>query len=289
MLFVPSATEYQWSVSNRADGLQPIVNPGTTITSGTANTKGTWTQLLSSAQVTEDIYGVFLEFNTGYVSAAARLLLADIGVDNAGGTAYLVKIPDLFVPGAGQMIPTNVRCGAHQFFFPLKIKAGSSIGCRLQGATASSTVNCLIKCFGQPSNPESVKVGSFVQAFGINTATTEATAITPGTTTEGAWVQLGGALTEPLWYWQAAFGSNLAAVVARNGYHVDIGVGDATNKITVVENQLFITDTAEAFGTTNFNLQPQHKAPPNTLVYGRAQCSGTPETNIQVAAYGLGG
>ena len=201
MLYVPSANDYKWKLSSQ-QGVRPAAAYGHSVTPGN-NVMGTWVQMVAGASLTEDVWFIMINVNSGAVSAASRDMLIDIGVDPAGGSSYVVKIPYLL---ASSSAPYNVSHGGCWFGFPLRIKAGSSIAARAQVNNATvGTVRVLAWVYGQPRRPETTRTGSFVRSFGQTTGSSSGTTTVPGTTADGTWVQLGSALAEPLWWWQLGF------------------------------------------------------------------------------------
>jgi hypothetical protein len=132
-----------------------------------------------------------------------------------------------------------------------------------------------------------VKAGSYVTAFGVNTGTSAGTAVTSGTTAEGALTLLGTS-TQEYFFWQAGMGCNdttQAALV----YAIDIAAGSSTSDFRLLLENLQV----------NLTAAEQQISPPLTVgcvanvssganIYGRVQCSGTSDSNITIAAYGVG-
>jgi len=101
---------------------------GTSITSSSsANTKGSWTQLIAST--TYKVVGimVYLEYN------GAAILMVDIGTGASGSEAAL--IPDIFVDFESSTGPQTVG-----IFFPVQIPVGTRIAARCQATAASKSV-----------------------------------------------------------------------------------------------------------------------------------------------------
>jgi hypothetical protein len=283
-LWVPTGTDYQWSLDTTTG--RPAAAFGTTVTaSATAHTMGSWAQLIVGSSVTEDVYGIAININSSFTSATRADSLLDIGIDEAGGSTYTVKIPYLLAGQANTYI-----LGGLYYYFPLFIKSGSSIGARIQSITGSRTARVWATLYGGPAHPAATRVGTFVQAFGITTAASNGTAITAGTTSEGSWTQIGSATTEDLWWWQFGHGydaATMAAVAA--GWSWDVGVGDATTRRLVMDNVLTITGTTEFIQSYGRAYGCRGHVKAGDIIYARGQCSGTPPTGTNCAVYGLGG
>lgn len=283
MLFVPVGPDFQWYYSNTLT-TQPTASYGTTITPGTtAGTYGSWAQVATAANMAKDTYGVFICFNAANTSAAVRNILCEMGVDNAGGTSYQSVIPYLI---AGNAVAYTAFGGGIYYYFPLYIKAGSTVAFRAMSNSAT-TFRVSVYFYGEPRRPDGVRVGSYVDAFGFDATNRVGTTITAGTTSEGAWTQLGSATTKNYWWWQCGFNINNATM--NSGiFHTDISAGNATNKKLLFENQYWAASATEAIGNIPAFQNAYNNVASGANIYGRAQASAT-TTGTNMIAYGLGG
>ncbi len=97
---------------------------GTTITaSGTANTKGSWTQLIASTSKRAVAITVSLAWGMGVD------MLVDVGTGAAG--SEVVLLPNLLHPAAGPRLT--------HFVFMIQIPSGTRVAARCQSPTASAT------------------------------------------------------------------------------------------------------------------------------------------------------
>ena len=281
MLWTPG-NHFNWSVDNHGVTFTAAAL-GTQITAGGSNnTKGSTTQLL--AAIAEDCYGIAIRFASGFSNAAIRNFLADLMIDPAGGTNWTVAIANLLNPGANLGVGGGV-----QYYFPLYLKAGTSIGMRAQCSTASSTFRVGIKLFGKPTRPELVRVGSKVQTLGADTANSRGTAVTPGASNvKGSYSASLGTLSFDAWWWQAGFAyadTALAAGVVMQ----DVAV-NSTNKLLVAENITTGWDGAENWGKDAFGDKvPAFDVPTGQDVYTRVASTATTETTPTGIVYALGG
>lgn len=248
-----------------------------------ANQKGTPVSLISGASVTEDCYGVIIKFNGGVSNGSSRRFLCDLLIDPAGGTSWSVLINNLYLLAAG--FGFSPTC----FYFPVYIKAGTSIGMQIQGSVANVAQRVGVRLLAKPSHPELVKCGSYVDTFGAVTASTEGTAITPGSNGAwGAYTASLGVTARDLWWWQAGYGLN-DTTVNNGSLLLDVAV-NATNKIKCLSELwiMLISDesvTKPAFGDS----LPYRNIASGQDVYIRGNHSATPDSNNSVVAYGLGG
>ncbi len=259
---------------------RPAGTLGAAITPGN-NTYGSYAQVLSAANVARDLYGLLICFNAGAgAGSAARDIICTVGVDPAGGTSYTDTIPHLLASNANNM------AGARYYYFPLWVKAGSTVAVKASVNNATvGTINCWMQGYGDPTDQRMVRVGTRVEAVGAVTGSSCGTSVTPGTTSEGSWTDL-GALTNDAWWFQTGFGIN-NGTMALLTYAMDLGAGDATNKDILLQDILVATTGSETVA------QYMHLGPCGRDVkagehlYGRMQCSGTPDSGISQAAYAL--
>lgn len=265
---------------------RPAAAFGTTVTPA-QNTKGSYSSSMLTAA--RDAYGILINANSNAVTTAARDTILDIGVDPAGGTAYTVLIPDLLVSAAS---PYNIGSGGIWYYFPVWIKSGSTVAARASVNNATvGTLSCNVTLFGSPKDRRLIRVGTFVKAIGITSASSSGTAVTSGTTSEGSWTSL-GSIANHLWWWQLGMGCSDGTMSANIIYHGDLSLGDASNKRIVVQDQLWISPSnAEQFGNVLHGIPTcEYDVPASGVTaYGRLQCSGTADAGLSLAAYGVGG
>jgi hypothetical protein len=270
--------DFGWSVSNHTT--RPAAAMGTSITPGN-NTKGTPVQLLTA--LANDVYLVAININSNSVSAAARDTLVDIGIDEAGGTNYTYRIPDLI----GSCASSCDVLGGIWYVFRLFIRAGSTIGARASVNNATvGTLRVWVTMFGRPRNPEMCKVGSYVEAIGVVAASSRGTTVTPGTTSDGTWTSI-GSTTKELWWWQAGVGVNDSTMSALVNT-LDVAVGSA-GEMPLITDQLWRSDASERLSNDRISSGCERYVPAGTALYARMQCSGTADAAYSVAIYGVGG
>lgn len=285
MIYSPFGADFQWLYSN-VTATRPAAAFGTLVTAGgTANTMGAYATLVTAANITTDVYGIQLNFNNGFTSATVKNFLVNIGVDNAGGTAFVTKIPFLMAGHSGPY----ATVGGISYYFPLYIPAGSSIGIQAQGTVASSTFSTAVTLYGQPRRPDAVRVGSKVFSFGQTTATSSGTAITLGTTAKGAYTQVGTAATQSLWWWQCGY-SSIDITMTAATIHLDVAAGSSTtvNKL-LFQNQQFIVNATEQIANFPNLVGSYNNVASGDLVFIRGQSSANADTSPNVMAWGLGG
>jgi hypothetical protein len=245
--------------------------------------KGSYVQLASGANLAQDVYGIFLWFNGGNTSATIRDILADIGVDPAGGTAYaqLNGINNIFVPQA-----VNACYGGRMFWFPLFVKAGSSIGVCGQSNIAT-TFRCMARFYGRPTKPENEIVGRYTETIGVSG--NGGTPFTCGSSgAVGDWTSI-GTTTRPLWYFQLCAGHNVSTVSQQISFF-DLGFGDGTvaNTIIIIKNLVqWDPDNYEQSGNP-LSCDGFWEVPAGSTLYVRGSSSTTAQ-GTEAVAVGIGG
>jgi hypothetical protein len=278
-----SGNRFNWWATN---GATPAASTyGTTLTAGsTAHTLGSTVELLSAAAVTSDVYGVLICMNGGQFATQARDFLLNIVTDPAGGTAWGTVIPNLLAtsPGTIGSATSAARTVGVWYYFPLFIKAGSSIGGNCQSA-AANVLGVAITVFGRPSRPEMMNVGQYVTAFGANTATSG------GTAASATYAQMGANLTRPHWWWQVGYGCTDATQTGAM-LMVDLARGTATTKDVIFENFILSSSVDETLGIPT-PMRPDYycEVPTGQGIYAKLRSSATLDTGTTLVAYGLGG
>jgi hypothetical protein len=283
-LWVPNGSgDFLWRKSN-VEGVRPVQAYGTTITvPGSANTKGSYATALGALAF--DVYGIFIRATDVFFNNTTGTdTLIDIGVDPAGGTSFTVIIPDLQVSGASGL----THAGGQNFYFPLWIKAGSSIGIRAASVKTANTFGVEVCVFGKPHDPKLIKAGTYVASFGVSAGTSTGTAVTCGTTSDGAWTQIGSATTKDYWWFQIAKCAGATATLDLI-YKVDLAVGDASNKRIVIQEQFWSNCPSGALATPGSGTQGACYSKTGDNIYVRAQCSGAADGGTGFSVYALGG
>lgn len=269
-------------LTGNATGTRVSSISGTQITPGTSGSYGSYTEVLASGSIARDCYMIDITIHRNAQTAEARDTVFTLGIDTAGGTAWVDWIPDLLAPCAPIIGSTALAVGIN-YRFPLYVKAGSSIACKAATESATArTPRVIVSLFGDPSNTANIRAGMGVEAIGVSG--TGGTAVTSGTTSEGAWTSL-GTTTKNCFYWQQGFGvSN--ATMATLSYTGDIAAdNDGTTPNKIQEDVLITTTNGEICSLTQFESWQSVKG--GETMYGRLQCSGTPDSGISMAAYGV--
>lgn len=277
----------EWGlIISSVDGTRPAAAMGTAITPVQNATNGTYATVLAGASVTQDVYAIEICVNSVAISAAARDCLATLGFDPAGGTSFtdfvdlLCGQASFYGGGAGGGVGGGVN-----FWFPLWLKSGTTIGMRASVNSADLTaINAFVRLYCKPSRPELIWCGQKIEQLGVTTASSTGTAVTAGTTSEGSWTSI-GTTTRDHRFFEFGFGLNDAAM-ASNAYSVDISVGDATNKKTIALDHTVTTSTGEASSKPASPIWARSKS--GDVVYARTQVGPSGSDTHSIAVYCMG-
>lgn len=281
MLHVPLGAGYGL-ITPSYGTTRPAATNGTSVTPVTTNAWGTAVQLHTAT--TADAYGIWVNINSNFTSAASRNTAIQIGVDEAGGTAYVYKLTNILCGNAGTYAGGS---GGIWHFFPLYIPTGSTIAVQARGSvvTALRVGTVLLQEYREPAV---FRRGTFSETLGVTVGAGTAAGVTAtaGTTAEGAWVTL-GTTVKRMWHWQVGCQVATAQTTQNaNAIHVDLAVGDATTKDIILTNSFFSTDTTEQIFNIPQNVM--YDVPAGSTIYGRLQISGTANA-YSLCAYGVGG
>lgn len=265
-----------------------VVTLGATVTPGN-NTYGTYAQMLAGAAVTDEAYGIWVTIYGNAVSASARDAIGKIGLDAAGGTTYTDAIIDFSCSAAGSLSGASGGGGGITLYFPLRITAGSSIAIAVSVNNATvGTCTAFCRLVAKPTGPTPPRAGAFVRTFGSTPASSSGTAVTPGNSAKSAWVQMGSAVADSLWYWTLSVCNNNAVYGNNNPSVWDLGIGSSTTTLRIIIlDQIIIHSTSESMSFTSIGAYGL--AAPGDLIFIRAATQGAPQTGFSAIAHGTGG
>lgn len=228
--------EWLFRGASVADGTRPnIANTwGTSVTPAQDAYGAAYANLgvISSAY---DIYEWSISaFNIG-VAGASRIGMIKLGMDLAGGTNFTDFLTDLMVGPA-----TGASITGYEFLtgfrFRKRIPAGASIG--VKGAVHSATLTAfrswLYDAVGRPRRPEFARTHEYIDTFGATIANCQGVTVTPGTTNDGSWFEI-GTITRRLGWFEYSLALDDSTMTA-SALYTDIALGDATNKRVIISN-----------------------------------------------------
>ena len=292
MLYVPGNTwGFTWDNLSTTD--TPPSTAGLDVTAhASADTKGSWVNISTTNKgagavttLAREVSLIYLLLGGGSASTVARSRLVDIGFDPAGGTTYQLLASNL-MPGP----TTSVTGSPWRVCLPVQIPAGSSVAARAAANVGGSTNRVAAIYYGAPSNKTAFFCGQGVESIGVPNygsvpANSEGVAITPGNSGAwSSWTSLGTS-TRLCRFWNLAAAIRNATTAALY-YYFELGYGDATNPVKIVNRSWGQTDTSERmyWYTDSFAAC---EVPAGSTLYARATCSGTADTGFTAAAYGV--
>lgn len=168
---------------NKLSLRSPTVSGIQTLTpAGTANTKGSYTQMLASTSA--DCRMLRIELFANPSAANTKSFLVDIATGAAASEAVLV-------PNLGVQATIQFGLARSVFFIPCRIPAGTRIAARCQCNTGTSPENMFAQVTVYDGDVRQLGGGGGVDAIGADTATSRGTAITPGNSSvKSSYVQL---------------------------------------------------------------------------------------------------
>lgn len=273
--------EFDWQTDNYGTTYSDA-GLGTSIPANAlAHTKGAGTSVIAGNSVTEDVYGISIMGIGGAASVTSQRFLADLLTDPAGGTSWSLAIENLLFHGP------SIQIGGYRYYFPLFLKAGTSIGFQQQSSeTVTVPMRVAIRLYGKPTRPELLKTGQTVETYGAVTASTEGTTITPGVAVLGAWASIGTTTGEP-WWWQAGMAATDISLNAQINLQ-DVAIGDATNKRMCIENLTNTNNTNEQCSKGEIGMRwPTRQAVAGETVYTRGTGRTTADIGVTACVYGM--
>ena len=249
---------------------------GTEVTSGAANTKGSYVELVASSSF--DAQGILVCANSNtFVAFKAHLL--DIAVGAAASEQII--LPDL--------LTTDFWDAFFYGYFPISIPSGTRISARCQSDGASAPLDVTVTLLAQGFLPSSPL--SRVEAWGVDAATSRATSIDPGGSadTKGSWAELVASTAfDARGILVATVSSNIIRADSRWLLDIATGAG-GSEQVLLGDFMLIGDDLKDQIRPAQFPFLPVY-IPAGSRVAVRTQCTITDATDrlFQVAIYGVG-
>lgn len=257
------------------------INNGAQVTAGANDTKGTVVDLLGSA-LTHDVELLYIGISGFVTSASNASALLDIMVDPAGGTDWSVLIPNLLAGWSDAMNVVNNAPPPRNYYFPIQIPSGATIGARAQTALGSDLAGrVLIYAIGGNADPGSWWAGTSVEAIGIDTANSIGQMHTAGNSgSYSSWTNLGSTVSSGCNAVQFAVqGENDASATSSLIYQFELGVSNTAIAPPIVVASRFNESIGALPTMTLFRSIPS-----GAQLQIRGKCSGTAQP-MDVAAW----
>jgi hypothetical protein len=249
---------------------------GTVVTAGgTAHTLGSsFTDLITPAH---DVYELYIFISDTFTSNTQTDALVNLYIGSAGNEV-------LFIEGLLAGWCANLNGGtlnSKRYRFPVFVPAGTRISAKSQSIVASKNVDVAIYAAGgKPSG----WVGTGVETLGLNTASSQGTSVTPGTTSEGSFTSIGTSGKHYGYVFPMVQGTLADTGVSNNVIALDIGSGG-----TVFPDleDLFHHMTGSTESGGNLTEGAFCDIPSGTALQLRAQISGSTAEAVDCAIYGV--
>lgn len=275
-------------IAHPSAGTRPVSAYGSPVTpDATQNAYGAWT----SYGVPSDLYETtMIDVFVSSVSSASRLTMIDIGMDVAGGTSFTsIHSSGSLDLVAGQPGAYNDGAAARgvRWRLPFRFPKGATIGVRgKQNNATPAAFRVAVRAWGKPIAPHLSWYATTVEKFGTSVlGGSQGTAITPGTSSDGAWTAIGSVTTKPIRFLTFGYAIDSASF-GGVGYHVDVGYGDVSDPTIVIADAHVETSSAEALW---FDRPGEFcDIPIGKQLYARVQSgTATVDANHSIALYGF--
>lgn len=206
-----------------AAGLNTGSSTGVSVTTGAANTKGSYAELAASTSY--DAQGFFV--TAGKASDTATDTLFDIAIGAAASEQIII----------GNLFGSGKNDRALRYYCSIPIPAGSRIAARAQSVSATVTARIgLTLC---AKHPKGVQKGR-ITTYGANTADSGGVSIDPGATlnTKGAYSEIVASTTYDHDGFILALSEQNNYVRSAASYLVDVAVGAAGSEIVYAPDQI---------------------------------------------------
>lgn len=244
---------------------------------GSANVKGSFTQLVASTSFPGNALKIRLAQNTNTAD-----YLVDIAFGGAGNE--VVKISNL-------LLSSLHITAAMEATIPLFIPSGTRISARVQASTGGLTANVAVQVMALGPGENFKNVPQFVTTYGDNPADSGGTSIDPGGTlnTLGAWVQLTAAAAALHKGLLISTGIQVNAAPAAARWLCEIGIGSAGNEVTKAKFFFEENGSTSSGGTHPMFHYIPIIIPKGQRIAVRSQSSGNDATDrlFDVVGYAL--
>jgi hypothetical protein len=252
------------------------------------NTYGSYAEVMSAAAVSADAFGFWIHVQGLGANTFARDALITVAGDPAGGTAWDGNeiVEDLIVSDAAPTVNNTVGAGI-EYYFPIKIESGTSLAVKASVNNATpGTMQVSIRLACEPDRVDLIRCGTAIRGYGATAASSNGTAVTAGSASEGAWTEI-GTLADAIWYLTAGVGYSNASM-ASAPTAMDIAIGASTLSNRIVLSDVIITQSGFEQQTA-FYPGAMVNGEVGEKIFARLQVAGAVTTNFSVIAYGVTG
>lgn len=256
---------------------RPAATLGVLVTGGgSSHALGSFATIASATEF--DSWAVALTFHSTMTAATQTDALLNIYIGGSGNETLL--IPSML---AGWVVTYADSTERRPTYLPLHIPAGSRLTAKCQGLQTNKTMYVGLRLFGGGQPPH--WVGRGVEALGVNIGSSRGTNITPGTTSEGTFVNMGTSTYDYGYVLPMLQGGGSDVDMAEDGLGVDVGVGDALYR--GLENFTFHNAIDERVSRTFAKMGAATRIPAGTTLQLRGQYVGASTDVLDAALYGV--
>ncbi len=242
---------------------QPATSWGTVLTSAATahNYPATFTELIASTAFSTDWVNIL--FHSNFATATDTDSIVTIYAGAAA--AEQILIPDLLAGWANVFDGQGLN--NKTYGFPLRIPASTRLSARHRSVRTSTAVTCMIELLGGGDH----WTGSRVEGVGLGAAGTssQGTAVTPGTASEGSFTTIGSATVYDWGYAVPMIGGNVDVTMLSDVIAADLGVGGVA--LVGLDEWLFYAYTTETAGPGHGQIGRYTHIPAGTTLQLRAQ------------------
>ena len=250
---------------------------GTTITSnGSANTKGSWTQLVASTS--SDTCWVLINTLSKTWAAAGYGVAVDIGVGSSGNE--IVLIPNVLTASDDATYNISTSVG-----FPVSIPSGTRISARCQDSVGGEV--CYVNLIMFDGALSQMEGAAGVDAIGFNSAATVGTVVTPGAASaKGSYSQLSAATARDYIGLFAMFDMQTNSSYPEFAYDIDLAIGASGSEQIIIPD--YCGGNHEGY-TIDIDPIPfiPISIPSGTRIAARCANSGGSTIGIGMTVYGV--
>jgi len=242
--------------------------------SGTANTKGSYVELIASTGIDYNMVHLFVR------NADVDDQMFDISIGSTGNEEVIIS--NIMLSSVGG---TN-RVGV-QLDFPIYIPSGTRISCRCQAAVGSTIMN--ISGIGYSGGIGGTQGIAKIVDYGTNLSDSGGTAVDAGATinTKGAWSQITSSTNEDLKeiIMMIGLGSNNAPTAAP--FLVDIGIGAAASEEIIVPDVFLYSFTVnDTIGMSFVRIPMQIPSGTRIAIRMQSDTNNSVDRVLDFAIYG---
>lgn len=238
------------AANSSVPGISLLNVSGTLVTSGAANTAGTWTQIHAGLTYPSEriVFRVGGVRTSGDVIAVTTLnAYMDIGIGANSGAVTTV---------AEKLSCSNASAIGAVWFLPLRIRPDTPVWARHQNTASAAKAYVQVAFHGGNMNPGTMPTPTRMMALGATTASTTGTAITAGASNaEGAWTTIVASTTED---YSGVMLSHLFNVDTTMTAELigcgDVAIGTAGSELVIAENITYSALTTANETRTSFHM-----------------------------------